>query len=144
MVLFLQSKNSFRYIPENESEQDILGWNMSPVMYATYTVLVWYIPPFCTIPGHLVYLKLCNPHYKPVMKCSYFTVLGIYNNCNIIYFCDKYTAIEYIYLFCRIAIDVISDNITYILKKIRYGSIINIYPITIGYYISKFSYDKVT
>ena len=29
MVLFLQSKNRFCYIPENESEQDILGWNKS-------------------------------------------------------------------------------------------------------------------
>ena len=30
MVLFLRSKKGFRYIPENESEQDILGWNKSP------------------------------------------------------------------------------------------------------------------
>ena len=29
MVLFLRSKNRFCYIPENESEQDILGWNKS-------------------------------------------------------------------------------------------------------------------
>ena len=29
MVLFLRSIKSFRYIPENESEQDILGWNTS-------------------------------------------------------------------------------------------------------------------
>ena len=29
LVLFLRSKKSFRYIPENESEQDILGWNVS-------------------------------------------------------------------------------------------------------------------
>ena len=29
MVLFLLSKNIFCYIPENESEQDILGWNKS-------------------------------------------------------------------------------------------------------------------
>ena len=31
MVLFLRSKKGFRYIPENESEQDILGWNTSVV-----------------------------------------------------------------------------------------------------------------
>ena len=29
LVLFLRSKKSFCYIPENESEQDVLGWNMS-------------------------------------------------------------------------------------------------------------------
>ena len=29
MVLFLQSKNRFCYIPENESEQPVLGWNKS-------------------------------------------------------------------------------------------------------------------
>ena len=34
MVLFLQSIKSFRYIPENESEQDILGWNTSCNIWA--------------------------------------------------------------------------------------------------------------
>ena len=29
MVLFLRSIKSFHYIPENESEQDVLGWNKS-------------------------------------------------------------------------------------------------------------------
>ena len=29
MVLFLRSKKGFRYIPENESEQPVLGWNKS-------------------------------------------------------------------------------------------------------------------
>ena len=29
LVLFLQSKKIFCYIPENESEQNILGWNKS-------------------------------------------------------------------------------------------------------------------
>ena len=29
MILFLQSINSFRYIPENESEHPVLGWNTS-------------------------------------------------------------------------------------------------------------------
>ena len=29
MVLFLGSKNRFCYIPENESEQPVLGWNKS-------------------------------------------------------------------------------------------------------------------
>ena len=31
MVLFLRYTNSFRYIPENESKQDILGWNTSNI-----------------------------------------------------------------------------------------------------------------
>ena len=31
LVLFLRSINIFRYIPENESEQPILGWNTSIV-----------------------------------------------------------------------------------------------------------------
>ena len=29
MVLFLRSKKRFRYIPDNESEQPVLGWNIS-------------------------------------------------------------------------------------------------------------------
>ena len=27
LVIFLQSINSFRYIPENESKHTVLGWN---------------------------------------------------------------------------------------------------------------------
>ena len=29
LVLFQQSSNCFRYVPENETEEDILGWNPS-------------------------------------------------------------------------------------------------------------------
>ena len=49
MVLFLRSKNSFRYIPENESEQDILGWNTStpvdPVPYPNPPINISANPP---------------------------------------------------------------------------------------------------
>ena len=44
MVLFLRSKNSFRYIPENESEQEILGWNTSGVAINFPVVLA-----FCNV-----------------------------------------------------------------------------------------------
>ena len=33
LVLFLQYINGFRYIPENESEGGVLGWNKSQWMY---------------------------------------------------------------------------------------------------------------
>ena len=33
MVLFLRSKKVFRYIPENESKQPVLGWNKSGGRY---------------------------------------------------------------------------------------------------------------
>ena len=29
MVLFQQSRNCFRYLPDNDTEEDILGWNPS-------------------------------------------------------------------------------------------------------------------
>ena len=35
MVLFLQSKNRICYIPENESEQPVLGWNASLCNFIT-------------------------------------------------------------------------------------------------------------
>ena len=40
MVLFLQSKKAFRYIPENESEQDILVWNKSKVPASLSSIYV--------------------------------------------------------------------------------------------------------
>ena len=33
LVLFQQSRNIFCYVPENEIEGDILGWNPSPTGY---------------------------------------------------------------------------------------------------------------
>ena len=32
LVLFQQSRNCFRYVPENDIEEDILGWNPSKVV----------------------------------------------------------------------------------------------------------------
>ena len=32
LVLFLRQINGFRYIPENESEGDVLGWNKSSIV----------------------------------------------------------------------------------------------------------------
>ena len=40
MVLFLRSIKSFRYIPENESEQPVLGWNTSEAGPGVAEVLV--------------------------------------------------------------------------------------------------------
>ena len=65
MVLFLQSKNRFCYIPENESEQDILGWNKSclirkqstPPMPPTHPTL---IPP--TLPPKMLSPLTLIPH----------------------------------------------------------------------------------
>ena len=34
LVLFPRSKKSFRYIPDNESEQEILGWNTSKQIFS--------------------------------------------------------------------------------------------------------------
>ena len=50
MVLFLRSKNSFRYIPENESEQDILGFNMSKCILIRK-------------PKVMKYVMFCNSNY---------------------------------------------------------------------------------
>ena len=49
LVLFLQSINIFHYIPDNEIEQDILGWNTSitgmlcPYMSWATHKLYWFI-----------------------------------------------------------------------------------------------------
>ena len=32
LVLFLQSKNCFRYVPDNDTEGDILGWTSSLIL----------------------------------------------------------------------------------------------------------------
>ena len=47
MVLFIRSIKSFHYIPENESEQPILVWNMSVMLLSRQ----WWEKPVLDILG---------------------------------------------------------------------------------------------
>ena len=42
LVLFLQSRNYFHYVPENEIKEDILGWTISLVMLHGTTQAVFH------------------------------------------------------------------------------------------------------
>ena len=58
MILFLRSKNIFCYIPENESEQDILGRNKSNTIYFV---------PVC-IDDSIIFFTPCPPiNYPPCL-----------------------------------------------------------------------------
>ena len=62
MVLFLRSKKGFRYIPENESEQDILGWKKSILEPKAGTIYVDYTGnfPIRSMEGKMSIFKRYN------------------------------------------------------------------------------------
>ena len=52
LVPFLQSRNCFRYVPENEIEGGILGWTPSAGTYFNWGVrswLIWYVRVGCDV-----------------------------------------------------------------------------------------------
>ena len=61
--------------------------------------------------------------YKPVTKCTYWPVLGAFNNCNIIPFSSKSTSSGTFDEIHQVILDWISDNMTSLFESGTYGAI---------------------
>ena len=59
LVLFLQSRNCFWYVPDNDIEGDILGWNLSVNKIDTRVGVLYSLP--CTIPVSCIF-PWCDIH----------------------------------------------------------------------------------
>ena len=59
--------------------------------------------------------------YQPVQYCTYWPVLGCFNNWNEIKFSNKTTTIEYFSEIHQVVIDGISNNILYLIESGKYG-----------------------
>ena len=62
-------------------------------------------------------------HYKSVTKCTYWPVLGAFNNCNIIKLSSKSTSSDTFDEINQVVIDGISDNMASLVESGTYGAI---------------------
>ena len=72
------------------------------------------------------------------MECKHWTVLVIFNNCNIIIFTSKIAYNKYFDYIHKVVLDVISDNIPSIMHKDNYGAINTLDQNNTGYYVANF------
>ena len=61
--------------------------------------------------------------YKPVTKCTYWPVLGAFNNWNIIQLSSKSKSSDTFDVIHHIVLDGISDNMTSLFESGKYGAI---------------------
>ena len=61
--------------------------------------------------------------HKPVTKCTYWPVLGAFNNWNIIQLLSKSTSFDTFDEIYQVVIDGISDNMASLVESIKYGAI---------------------
>ena len=73
--------------------------------------------------------------YQPVEDCTYWPVLGFFNNQNIIQFTNKTTSSEDFDELHKVVLDGISDNMASIVQLGKYGSINALYPTKMNYYV---------
>ena len=82
--------------------------------------------------------------YKPITKCTYWTVLGSFNNCNIILFSQKSTPFDAFYEIHQVVIDGISDNMASLVESENYGAINTTDTATNGFYVIMFTSEAYT
>ena len=78
-----------------------------------------------------------QPHYQPVKDCTYWPVLGYFNNWNIIQFTNKTTTNEDFDAVHKVLLDSISDNMSALVQNVKYGAINIADPTTMVNYAVK-------
>ena len=73
--------------------------------------------------------------YKPVTKCTYWPVLGAFNNWNIIELSSKSTSSEIFDAIHQVVLDGISDNMASLVEYGKYGAINTTDTSTNGFYV---------
>ena len=82
--------------------------------------------------------------YKPVTKCTFWPVLGAFNNWQIIQFSSKSTSSDTFDEIHQVIIDVISDNMASLFESGIYGSINTTDTSTNGFYVIMFASGAYT
>ena len=82
--------------------------------------------------------------HQPVTDCTYWTVMGSYNNCNIIELTPKSTTFENFDEIHKVFIDGISENMASLVKSGMYDAITTYYTTTNGFYVIKFLSESYT
>ena len=79
-----------------------------------------------------------QPHYQPVINCSYWPVLGSFNSWNIIKLSHKATTSEAFEDINQVLIYGIGENMATLVQYGKYGSMNTTDTPTMGYYVIKF------
>ena len=77
--------------------------------------------------------------YKPVTKCTYWSVLGDFNNWNIILLSSKSTSSDTFDEIHQVVLDGISDNMVSLVESVTYGAINTTNTSTNGFYVIMFT-----
>ena len=85
-----------------------------------------------------------QPCYQPLEDCTYWPVLGSFNNWNIIQFTNKTTTNKDFDTVHKVVSDGISDNMSALVNNGKYGAINTENPTTIGYYVVRFLSEPYT
>ena len=79
-----------------------------------------------------------QPRCQPVTDCTYWPVIGSFNNWNIITFSHKATIIEAFGEIYKFILDGISYHMASLVQPCRYGAMNTTDTSTVGYYVIKF------
>ena len=77
-------------------------------------------------------------HYKPVVNCTYWPVLGPYNNWNIIELTPKSITFEEFDEIHKVVLDRIGENVASLVQPGMYGAINTADNTSNGFYIVQF------
>ena len=82
--------------------------------------------------------------YKPVTKCTYWPVLGAFNNWNIIEFLSKSTSSDTFDEIHQVVLDIISYNMASLFESVKYKAINTTDTSTNGFYVIVFTSGAYT
>ena len=85
-----------------------------------------------------------KPCYLPVTNCSYWSVLGSFNNWNIITLSHKSTTSEDFKGIHQVVLDGISENMASLVQSAKHEAINTAYTSSMGYYVIKFVSEAYT
>ena len=85
-----------------------------------------------------------QPHYQPIKYCTWWHVLGSFDNCNTLQLSRKATYCEEIDRINQVILDGISDNMAALVQTGKYGAINTRDKTTMGYYVIKFMPESYT
>ena len=83
-------------------------------------------------------------HYQPFINCTYWPVLGSYNNLNIIEMSPKSITSEAIDEIHKVILDGISESMASLVQSDMYGAINTAEKTTNGFYVIKFISEAYT
>ena len=85
-----------------------------------------------------------QPRYQPVVECTYWPVLGSFNNWNITQFTNKTISSEDFYAAHKVVLGGISDNMEFLVQFGKYCAINVVDSTTMGYYVIKYLSEPYT